>query len=152
MSSSNHLRQTSRFILSLDTLRSSYAIHRSAWKVNSQKLNFRLTEVLGSWHPAPLESMMRSLREGIEPGRNARDTQRRGTGSAPGKEAKDATGCSLPLGSGYAFLPRDVALLASDHRLRGALWGCGGGRRSCGWRSVGSSGGVPKPPPYSSGR
>jgi hypothetical protein len=108
--------------------------------------------VLGSWHPAPLESMMRSLREGREPRRNARDSQRRGTSSAPGKEAKDATGCSLPFGRGYALLPRDFALLASDHRLRGALCRCGGGRRSCGWRSVGSSGGVRKPPPYASGR
>jgi hypothetical protein len=41
---------------------------------------------------------MRSLREGTEPRRNARDSQRRGTSSAPGKEAKDATGCSLPFG------------------------------------------------------
>jgi len=58
---------------------------------------------------------MRSLREGIEPGRNARDTHRRGKGSGPGKEVKDAMGCSLPFGRGYAFLPRDFALHASDH-------------------------------------
>src|SRR5215208_954111 len=109
--------------------------------------------VLGSWHQALLESMMRSLREGTKPRRNVRDThRRRGKGSAPGKEANDATGCSLPFGSAYAFLPRDLALLASDHRLRGALGRCGGGRSSCGRRSVFSSGGVRKPPPYASGR
>ncbi len=120
--------------------------------VEGKFCELRFNGVLGSWHPPPLESMMRSLREGIEPGRNARDSQRRVTGSAPGKQAKDATGCSLPFGRGYALLPRDLALLASDHHLRGAHCRCGGGRRSCGWRSVGCSGRVRKPPPYSSGR
>jgi hypothetical protein len=31
-------------VLSVDTLRSSYAIHPRAWKVNSPKSNFRFTE------------------------------------------------------------------------------------------------------------
>jgi hypothetical protein len=51
-------------------------------------------------------------------------SQRRRTGPAPSKPAKDATTCPH-IGGGYALLPRALALLALDH-IRGAFCPCRG--------------------------
>src|SRR5215204_4124027 len=56
-----------------------------------------------------------------------------------GKEHReDATSRAPLIGGDYALLPRDLPLLASDHRLRGArraFCPCGGECGACGSRS-----------------
>ena len=90
------------------------SVAQSGWQpyspecVEEEFCELRVDGVLGSWHPAPLESLMRSLRVGSEPRRRMRGTL------TEGEQA-------LHLGK-KPTMPRGVLFLWQG--LRFFAWGC----------------------------